>query len=259
MRAATLEEFRDAPIGRWTSFPSITAWVATPRLGGIVYSGFMTNVALLRELGDLPFHRALERPYRAILDATAVTGVDASIFAFLVEHTREIAQATDMVERVAFVRPAGLVGAVAVGVFHDHLAPNMEVRFVDTLAEAIDFVEADDHRAAIETMTRAVADSTLIVSLRRLLLENPRRTLDAVARELKVSTRTLQRACLDADTTFRDEVASARFAFSEQLLRATTDKIDAIARRAGYASSAAFSRRFQQVHGVTPTQFRAKR
>jgi AraC-like DNA-binding protein len=42
-------------------------------------------------------------------------------------------------------------------------------------------------------------------------------------------------------------------------LRSTNDKIDAIARRAGYASAATFARRFQQVHGITPSQFRAKR
>jgi AraC-like DNA-binding protein len=261
VRAATLEEFLAAPIGRWTHAAPLTAWVATPTLCGLAYSGFISSadVPRLRELGTLPFHGALQRPYRAILDCGAVTGVDAAAFAFLLEHTRDIASTAGLVDRVAYVRPAGMTAAMAVGVFHDHLSSTMQLHFVGTLDEAIEHVEGEAHREEIEAVMRETEDSTLIIALRRMLLEDPRRTLDTVARDLKVSTRSLQRACLAAETTFRDEVANARFAFSEQLLRATDDKIDTIARRAGYASSAAFARRFQQVHGVTPTQFRAKR
>lgn len=235
--------------------------MVTPTLCGLVYSGFIssTDVPRLRELGTLPFHGALSRPYRAILDCGAVTGVDAAAFQFLVEHTREIANTKGLVDRVAYVRPAGMTAAVAVGLFHEHLAPSVDLRFVGSLAEALEHVEAGVHAAAIEAMVRDTEDSTLIVALRRMLLENPQRTLDEVARELGVSTRSLQRACLAAETTFRDEVANARFAFSEQLLRSTDDKIDTIARRAGYSSAASFARRFQQVHGMTPSQFRAKR
>lgn len=261
MRGAALEEFLAAPIGRWTHVAPLTAWMASPSLCGLAYSGFIssTDVPRLRELATLPFHKALARPYRAILDGTALTGLDPAAFAFLVEHSREIAGTTGLIDRVAYVRPSGLPGAAAVGVFYDHLAPAIAMRFVDTLAEAIAYLEADAHREEIEAVALAAADSTLVVEMRRLLVEDPRRTLDGVARQLKVSTRSLQRACLAAETTFRDEVAAARFAFSEQLLRATDDKIEVIARRAGYASAAAFGRRFVQVHGMTPTQFRAKR
>jgi AraC-like DNA-binding protein len=261
VRAATLEEFLGAPVGRWTHAPPLAAWVATPTLCGLAYSGFIssTEVPRLRELGTLPFHAALQRPYRAILDCGAVTGVDAAAFGFLLEHSRDIATTVGLLECVAYVRPPGMTAAMAVGVFHDHLVASVNLKFVETLAEAIEHVGGEAHRDEIEAMVRETEDSTLIVALRRMLLEDPRRTLDAVARELKVSTRSLQRACLASETTFRDEVANARFAFSEQLLRATDDKVDVIARRAGYASSAAFARRFQQVHGVTPTQFRQKK
>lgn len=261
VRAATIGELLAAPIGRWTHAPPMTAWIATPTLCGIRYSGFISSsdVPRLRELGGLPFHPALSRPYRAILDCGAVTGVDATAFAFLIEHSREMSTAESLFDRVAFVRPTGMAAAIAVGVFHDHLASRVPIRFVDTLQEAIEHVGAEEYRGEIEALVRETEDSTLIIALRRLLLDEPRRTLDEAARSLGVSTRTLQRACLASETTFRDEVATARFAFSEALLRATDDKIDAIARRAGYSSAAAFARRFQQVHGMTPTQFRAKR
>ncbi len=248
-----------APVGRWAQVSELTVWMLGPKLAGSIYSGFVSSAELLRTLAPLAFHRAFDRPFRAIVDVSAVTGVDVSLFPFLVEHTREMALTKGLIDRAACIRPKGVTGAVASGVFHDYLGANMDFRFVDSFDEAVAYVEAEPHRAEIEAMIRATAESSVIVSLRRLLLEDPRRTLDAVARSLGVSTRTLQRACLDSETTFRDEVANARFAFSEQLLRVTDDKIDAIARRAGYSSSAAFARRFQQVHGITPTQFRAKR
>jgi AraC-like DNA-binding protein len=71
-----------------------------------------------------------------------------------------------------------------------------------------------------------------------------------------VSTRTLQRACTRAGSSYRDEVAEARFAHADALLRSTADKIEAIARRAGYESPTSFTRQFNQRYGVTPNQFR---
>lgn len=261
MRAATTQEFLRSPVGHYTQGPLLTAWMASSTLAGTIYTGFASgaDVGRMRELAGVPFHPALARPYRAIIDCSAVTGIEPAAYSFLVEHTTQIASVPGLLEVAALVPPTGMVGAVALGVFHEHVKHNIPLTFATTMSEAIAIVGGEAHREAIEDVARATSVSSPILALRRLLVEDPRRTLDAVARELKVSTRSLQRACLEANTTFRDEVANARFAFSEQLLQVTDEKIDTIARRAGYASAAAFARRFQQVHGMTPTQFRAKR
>ena len=99
----------------------------------------------------------------------------------------------------------------------------------------------------------------LLASLRGLLREDPRQTLDQVAVRLGVSTRTLQRACTNARSSYRDEAANARFAFADALVRASSEKLETITRRAGYRTAASFTRRFRDSYGMTVAQFRATR
>jgi AraC-like DNA-binding protein len=258
LRIATMHEFVEAPIGRWAQASPLLAWAATPKLCGLVYTGHIGNadVPNLRALGGLPLHPSFERPYRAILDCGGVTGMESAAFAYLVEHSREIASTGPLIERVAYVLPAGMPGATALGVFHQHVAPIIDMRFVDSLEIAIDVVEADEFRAEIVELREIAQGRGLLESMRAILREDPRLTLAVVAARLGVSTRTLQRACMNAGSSYRDETATARFAFADELLRSSKDKIEVIARRAGYASATSFARRFRDTYGISPAQFR---
>jgi AraC-like DNA-binding protein len=260
VQVATLHEFLVAPVGRWTHVAPLLLWVATPRLCGITYTGHVASADLprLRELGDLPLHRALKRPYRAIVDGGELAGIDAAAFTFLIEHVRGLATQTRLAERVACVRPAGMTGAAAIGLFHEYMAKRTDMHFVDDLATAITIVDAEAHRDELLELQEIARGSGLIAVLRGLLREDPRLSLTVVARRLGVSTRTLQRTCTTAGSSYRDEVANARFSYAEALFRSTRDKLDVIARRAGYASATSFARRFQQTYGITPTQFRKR-
>lgn len=261
MRRVPLEQFLRAPIGHWTHVPPMVVWMASQRLCGIAYGGFVssTDLPALRELADLAFHRALARPYRALVDCRGLTGIDAAAFAFLVDYVRQMAGATGaLVDRVACVRAPGMTGVASIGLFHEHMNPALAMRFVDTLDEAIAFLDAGADRAAIHEVSELGIGTSLVAALRRLLRDDVRQTLARVARELGVSTRSLQRACTAAGSSFRDEVAAARFAAAEQLVRATDDKLEAIARRVGYASPVSLARRFQRVHGITPSEYRRR-
>src|SRR5690349_2850177 len=148
MRMATLHEFVAAPVGRWAHAAPLLVWAATPRLCGISYTGLITaaDVPQLRALTSLPVHPAFDRPYRAVLDCTGIIGLDVAAFALLVEHVRDMAATQRLFERVAVVRPAGITGAALVGLFHDYVAPKIDLLFVDDLESAIRVVGGDDYR-----------------------------------------------------------------------------------------------------------------
>ena len=258
---ATLHDFLAAPVGRWAHAPPMLVWSATPKLCGIIYTGLVgaADVPRLTELTRLPLHADFERPYRAILDCAGVTGIDTAVFPLLVEHSRELANTPRLFDRVAYIVPSGMAGATALGVFHKHLAPTIDMRFVDDLDTALALVEGDAVREELLELRELARGAGLLASLRGLLREDPRQSLDRVAARLGVSTRTLQRACTNESSSYRDEAANARFAFADTLLRSTTDKLEAITRRAGYRSAASFTRRFRDTYGVTVAQFRATR
>lgn len=80
----------------------------------------------------------------------------------------------------------------------------------------------------------------------------------AVAAELAMSGRTLQRRLGDEGTTFRDVLAGTRVELAAALLRNSNRSITEIGRRVGFSEPAAFTRAFRRWTGRTPTAFRAE-
>ena len=81
-----------------------------------------------------------------------------------------------------------------------------------------------------------------------------------VAAALATSTRHLQRALLEAGTTFRAEQLKTRMRRAERLLAEDEQSLAAVAARCGYAHAPAFTRAFKQQHdGMTPRMWRKRR
>lgn len=225
----------------------------------MAYAGFVTAADLprLRELWTLPFHSAFRRPYRVILDGAHLSGIDGAAFEILVENVRMLANTPGLIDIVAYIPPPNMVAATTLGLFHQHVVRLIDLRFVEDLDAAVSAVGAEDYREELVELRDVVRGAGLLTSLRALLREDPRLSLEEVARRLAVSTRTLQRVCTTSSSSFRNETASARFAFADELLRTTADKIESVARRAGYSSATTFARRFRAVYGITPAELRA--
>lgn len=81
-------------------------------------------------------------------------------------------------------------------------------------------------------------------------------TLDAVASDLGLGSRTLQRRLVAAGTSFRALCDEARLEEAERLLRGTALPIAAIADRLGYAEVSSFSRAVQAHFGCRPNSLR---
>ena len=80
--------------------------------------------------------------------------------------------------------------------------------------------------------------------------------IHAVASELVMSVRTLQRRLAEDGTSFRDVVASTRQEIGERLLREPTLSVNDVGRRLGFSETAAFSRAFRRWTGESPATWR---
>jgi AraC-like DNA-binding protein len=81
---------------------------------------------------------------------------------------------------------------------------------------------------------------------------------DDVARDLNMSSKTLERRLADRKTTFSALLDDARRGLAEHYLAGTDLRLEQIAYLTGYSEPAALVRAFKRWTGTTPMQFRAK-
>jgi AraC-like DNA-binding protein len=89
-------------------------------------------------------------------------------------------------------------------------------------------------------------------------LAGKRPTLPQVARELCMSSRTLQRRLTDADITFQQLVEDTRRELAHHYLRHSTVELNEAAFLLGYEDSNSFFRAFQGWEGTTPGEWRTR-
>lgn len=83
-------------------------------------------------------------------------------------------------------------------------------------------------------------------------------SLDALARSLRMSPRTLQRRIADHDTNLTDVVDDLRADLAKAWLQDDATPVAEVAFRLGYSDARSFRRAFKRWTGVTPSQFRRR-
>jgi AraC-like DNA-binding protein len=248
-----------APIGRYTHHGPFVVWACSPTLCGITYVGRIgdEHLEVLRSSVVLPFHADLRPPYRAVIDVSQTVDIGPGVFAFLLEHIRDMRD-RHMLARLAVLRPAGLTGAASVGLVHEYLAPHIAVEFCADIPAALAYLEATPAETddIVKMLDDALVAPALVERLRKILADEPTIGLATAAHRLGMSTRALQRALARAHTSFRVEAVTGRFAHALAILAGGDDKIEVVARRAGYASALNFTRHVRRVYGVTPSALR---
>jgi AraC-like DNA-binding protein len=116
-------------------------------------------------------------------------------------------------------------------------------------------------RAQLDERLRSAAPAIstrerVCLLLRARLDSDP--SLDCIARELGVSSRTLRRRLAALGTTFQDLVEELRRAQAAAWLGDDTLSIDVISRRLGYRDASNFRRAFRRWQGITPSEYRAR-
>lgn len=89
-------------------------------------------------------------------------------------------------------------------------------------------------------------------------LQSGGESVEAAARKLRLSPRTLQRRLRDEGTSYRRIVEVVRRELAERYLRQPELSIDQVADRLGFSEPSAFHRAFRRHTGVTPAAYRGQ-
>ena len=109
-----------------------------------------------------------------------------------------------------------------------------------------------DYLGTLEPATTSGQVRELLVDA----LEAGEPDVDAVADELAISGRTLQRRLRDEGTSFREVLATTRRDLAEALLATGVGSVTEIGHRLGFSETAAFSRAFRRWTGQSPATWR---
>jgi AraC-like DNA-binding protein len=167
-----------------------------------------------------------------------------------------------------------------------HRRPNQKVEYDDVLGCPVKFnAEWDSLVYSVETTSLPVigADNRLLKVLEgaclKILGPTPRKQdlvhdvrelivdklakgtaqFDEVARELNMSSKTLERRLAESGKTFSRLLDDIRCRLAKQYLSETAFRLDQISYLVGYSESAAFVRAFRRWTGTTPIQYRRRR
>jgi AraC-like DNA-binding protein len=196
----------------------------------------------------------------SLCDAGGLVSVTPSAFevlgAFLAEERAALASS---VKRQALVRPSGMAGALVAGYYSVSPPPYPYALFAGRaealawLGHAPDALAAADAHAGGEPLLRSLRER-----LGKSATHAQAPSLEAVARALAVSARSLQRRLGAAGTSFSREIARARVERAMVLLQSTDEKLESVAARAGCGSLSSFSKMFAREVGVPPSVWRAR-
>ena len=131
------------------------------------------------------------------------------------------------------------------------------------LDAALPHVDQDVYRAlkgVAECRLKGVSErAPYTLGLRELMLRRmPRRTsMQAAARTLGISERSLRRQLIAEGTSFRDVEYLALGSVAKWMLRERKCSIQEVAYELGYADTATFHRAFKRWTGSTPSEFRS--
>jgi AraC-like DNA-binding protein len=261
MRAeSSIRRFVSDPFAQYIIRRSFVIWCASPTLAGMTFWGSFDarDAAELVELWE--YNRALSDQHDAVVDASHVRSVHPDGYRHIAGYVRTRTDYAHRVRKQFVVTPPDDVnGAMVAG-----LATVLRLRVSWRLFGALAWLgNADADRACAEiapVIDEAMASSQALHAVRAHLAREPlEATLRGVSRVLGRSERSLQRDLATAGTSFRDEVRRARAHAATILLVDTDLKLEAVARKVGYASMSHFTSAFRDVIGELPLAYRHAR
>lgn len=256
---ADLADFVAAPVGRCFAGATWLYFYPHEGLCGFVVWGRPSREDLERLVSVLAVEIGAP-PHVSLVDARRVESADPRGFAVLERYVREHHEALGRaVERLALVRPDGLVGAITSG-FFGVTPPPYPVAVFEDRESAVAWLGVREPEAVLASLAEeeARAAGTPLLRDLRALLESrlDRVTLASAAKALGLSERSLQRKLGELGTTFVAELNQARVRVAKQLLRDSDAKLTQIAHDVGCASLASFSALFRRATGRTPSAWR---
>lgn len=240
-------------------------WARTPTSSGTVAWGRFSARSAQALVEVWPYEWKLTWPYSAVIDLSAVEAVEPDAFGIILDYMNKMQASAppSRLTRQALIRPAGMVGALVAG-FYRTLLPGFTWRDFETKDEAYAWALPDDAECpvVVDRLVDGVrASEGLLPRVAAVLLArlSTPPTLQALADELGVSARSLQRALQNANTSLRYELTRLRIEVAARRLRESDDKIETIASTVGFASLSAFAAAFRKQLGASPSEYRGGR
>ena len=134
-------------------------------------------------------------------------------------------------------------------------AADLDRSFITYNTELLEMLEPQLINALEERRARKSTGEQVKWILKRLL-SGARPEIAAVARELGLSDRTLQRRIVEEGTSFRQLLVEARRELAREYLNRPEIAVDEVAYLLGYEDSNSFYRAFRAWEGTTPTHWR---
>jgi AraC-like DNA-binding protein len=264
-QAVDRDDFVRAPLGRYIVGRSWMFFYPDPHLSGFVFWGRIEEDDAEEAVRISPrVHAFAGKPHVAIIDARNVEHVAPASFGVASRFVEESAPILRRVtERLALVRPTGIVGTIVGGFFQVVPAPHAVKVFADR-DEALRWLGIESREELMRELDERVSSlsgvSPLLRGLRALLGEALGQDVDlaTVARRLNLSERSLQRRLSELGTTFQGELIEARIAATKRLLAETDASLTRIAFDVGFSSPHHLSTLFHKRVGKTPTAWRAE-
>lgn len=256
------ERFLGSTVGRYTVFETGLVWCASRALCGVLLWGapkMDETRRILHVLDQYPTQMASS--FAIVLDTRAVEAVDASALALLYDWI--VARREDLSRKLRL--QANVIREGPIGFLLTGLLPvarwTLPYRVFYEPSEAFRAVTSADPDALCAEVEgiaeRARGASRELAQVRRALAASLETSLDLLSRSLGISSRSLQRALHRAGTSFQREVASARLARAEAMLRTSDDKIATVGARVGL-SERALTQLFRSRTGLTPGEWRKR-
>lgn len=134
----------------------------------------------------------------------------------------------------------------------------------DTMTRPVSQLRRNAHRVLQAHLRRERAQVEALWVVRtqtiiRALLPFTDTSLDAIARALATSPRSLQRRLFEAGTTFDELREQVRADLAVKYVQQSDMRLAEISAMLGYSQQSAFSRAFKRLRGVTPRQLRTMR
>jgi AraC-like DNA-binding protein len=261
--AADIEDFWRDPIGRYFVERAFLQFCASADLWGYLIWGEIGESDLQR-LAFTVGHEGWKNcePHRSFIDFSRVTSIDISGYPILraaqAAHRDELAR---RIKQMVIVRPDSIVGAIAAGIQHLVSFPH-PVKVVATAEEGLrrlgvadasllTVLELEAERARLESSARVLADLHAVLDAHL-----PELALPAVAKQLGMSPRSLQRKLRELGTSFQAERNLAQVRVAQRLMSQTDATLSQIALDVGCHSLQHFSTLFRRIAGETPSQWR---
>lgn len=260
MRSASgVDDYRARPLGSFLALPHGLVFCARANLWGFAVWGCpseeeMQHIVSLVALDLAP----AAAPHGTLVDLRSLGRGDPQALAPLVEHARShAALVREKVQRMALARPRGVLGMTVAG-FYDVIRVPYPVRVFEDLAASASWLAAGDLADEIAGLIeRARQASPLIVQLRSWLEAHlAEATLEAAARAVARSPRSLQRDLSKHGTSFASLLGDARVQAAKRLLSETDLSLTQVAYEVGCASPQHFSAMFRRVAGQSPSRWR---